>query len=288
MIVEVENLQYAYPESGRPALKGLSFSIAPGEIFGFLGPSGAGKSTTQKILIGLLKGYSGRVQIFDKPLSDWKAGYYERIGVASEVPNLFLKLTALENLVYFGALYGRPVKSPQALLELVGLGEDGGMLVSQYSKGMKNRLNVARSLLHDPELLFLDEPTSGLDPVSARRIKELIRVQQAAGKTVFLTTHNMNVAEELCDRVAFIVDGQIQSIDSPRALKLRDGERKVRVEYLADGHTAQHDFPLEGLGENGEFLSLLRRHSVQTIHTLEATLEDVFIQVTGQTLGGEH
>jgi fluoroquinolone transport system ATP-binding protein len=149
---------------------------------------------------------------------------------------------------------------------------------------MKNRLNIARALLHDPEVLFMDEPTTGLDPVNARRIKDLIRVQQSAGKTVFLTTHNMSVADELCDRVAFIVDGEIRLIDSPRALKLQYGQALVRVEYGLDGTTETRDFPLSGLGENAEFLALLRENHVQTIHTLEATLEEIFIQVTGRSL----
>ena len=167
---------------------------------------------------------------------------------------------------------------------MVGLGEDGKMPVGQYSKGMKNRLNVARSLLHDPELLFMDEPTSGLDPVNARRILEIIQSQKEAGKTVFLTTHNMVVADELCDRVAFIVSGKISLIDAPRELKLRNGKHKVRVEYQQDGRMEWQDFPLESLGENEAFLDVLRSKPVQTIHTQEATLEEIFIRVTGHGL----
>jgi fluoroquinolone transport system ATP-binding protein len=158
------------------------------------------------------------------------------------------------------------------------------MPVSQYSKGMKNRLSVARALLHNPELLFLDEPTAGLDPVNARRIKDLIKVQQAAGKTVFLTTHDMAIADELCDRVALIVDGRIQVIDSPRDLKLRYGQAHVRVDYRVADRIEQLQFPLPGLGDNLEFLNLLRTREVQTIHSLEASLEDVFIRITGHRL----
>ncbi len=283
-MIAVNNLSYTYPKTSKPAVTGLSFEIQPGEIFGFLGPSGAGKSTTQKILIGLYKDYQGKVAVFDRDLSRWSADYYERIGVSFELPNHFLKLTALENLKYFGALYNRKKCDPQALLEMVGLGEDGNLLVSQYSKGMKGRLNVARALLNDPELLFLDEPTSGLDPVNARMIKELIRSQKEAGKTVFLTTHNMTVAEELCDRVAFILDGRIALIDTPRELKLRYGERKVRVEYGLNSHTEAREFPLEALGSNEQFFDLLRQYPIETIHTQEASLEDIFIRVTGRSL----
>lgn len=283
-MIEVHNLTYTYPKTARPAIQGLSFHIEQGELFGFLGPSGAGKSTTQKILIGLLENYTGTVSVLGRDLGAWKSDYYERIGVSFEFPNHFLKLTALENLTYFSQLYSGETRSPQALLELVGLADDGHMPVSQYSKGMKNRLSVARALLHNPELLFLDEPTAGLDPVNARRIRELIKAQKQAGKTIFLTTHDMTVADELCDWVAFIVDGQIRLIDRPRELKLRYGQARVRVEYHGLNGIASREFPLAGLGDNHGFLGLLRDHQVQTLHTLEATLEEVFIQVTGREL----
>ncbi len=283
-MIQVNDLYFTYAKSTEPAIKGLHFNIERGEIFGFLGPSGAGKSTTQKILIGLLRGYAGNITVFDKPLAQWGADYYERVGVSFELPNHYLKLTALENLTYFGALYGGAKQSPQELLALVGLEENGAVPVGQYSKGMKNRLNVVRALLHDPELLFFDEPTSGLDPVNARKIKELILAQKATGKTVFLTTHNMAVADELCDRVAFIVDGEIRLIDTPRELKLHYGERRVRVEYGVNGNRAHRDFALETLGQDTAFLEVLRAGTVQTIHTQEATLEDIFIRVTGRAL----
>jgi fluoroquinolone transport system ATP-binding protein len=284
-MITVENLQYTYMGTAVPAVKNLNFTIQKGEIFGFLGPSGAGKSTTQKILIRLLTGYQGKASVFGKDLDRWNSSYYERIGVSFELPNHFLKLTAVENLTYFGSLYGKSTRSPQELLELVGLGEDGGLLVSQFSKGMKNRLTVARALLHDPELLFLDEPTAGLDPMNARRIKQLIKTQQEAGKTVFLTTHDMTIAEALCDRVAFIVDGEIKLIDTPRQLKLQHGKPTVRVEYLANGsgRSAAQEFALADLGQNG-FVNLVQQHPVQTIHSQEASLDDIFIQVTGRSL----
>ena len=167
---------------------------------------------------------------------------------------------------------------------MVGLENDGDMPVAQFSKGMKNRLSVARALLHSPKLLFLDEPTAGLDPVNARRIKNIIRQQQAAGKTIFLTTHDMNVATDLCDRVAFIVDGEIKLIDSPEKLRLQYGKPQVRVSFQQNGHVAQKVFNLAGLAENGRFQQLLRQESIQTMHTQEATLEDIFIEVTGREL----
>jgi len=283
-MIRVDKLTFTYDKAGKPAVERLDFSIECGEIFGFLGPSGAGKSTTQKVLIGLLKDYQGTITVLGRDLGQWKSDYYERIGVSFESPNHYLKLTGLENLTYFSSLYqGNPLP-PQTLLDMVGLSGDGGMLVSQYSKGMKNRLSVARSLLHNPELIFMDEPTVGLDPVNARRIKELIKAQKASGKTVFLTTHDMTVADELCDRIAFIVHGRIALIDTPRELKLRSGQRKVRVEYQTMNGTEGRAFPLKGLGDNTDFLHLVRTHDIQTIHSQEATLEDIFIQVTGLKL----
>ena len=283
-MIHVHDLSYTYIGTTTPAISGLEFAIQPGEIFGFLGPSGAGKSTTQKILIRLLQDFQGNVEILGKDLSQWGYEYYERIGVSFELPNHYSKLTGAENLKYFGSLYQTETISPAKLLETVGLENDGEMLVSQYSKGMKNRLNVARSMLHNPELLFLDEPTAGLDPMNGRRIKDLIKSQQDAGKTIFLTTHDMTVADELCDRVAFIVDGKISLIDSPKELKLRYGRPVVKVEYQANGQNDEQEFALAGLGENAQFSQLLRDNRIRTIHTQEATLETIFIQVTGRSL----
>ena len=283
-MLTIDTLTYIYKAGLSPAVNNLSFQVKPGEIFGFLGPSGAGKSTTQKILIGLLKDFSGSVSVLGRDISTWGSELYERIGVAFEVPNLYLKLSGLENLHYFGALYEGAKRDPQELLTLVNLSADGHMLTSQYSKGMRHRLNIARSLLHNPELLFMDEPTAGLDPVNARRIKDLLLEQRAAGKTVFLTTHDMAIADELCDRVAFIVDGQIALIDSPRALKLKYGTPNLRVEYVLDDRTATQEFKMKGLGDQAQFLSLLRSGTVQTMHTTEATLESIFIEVTGRGL----
>jgi fluoroquinolone transport system ATP-binding protein len=285
-MIEVNELSFRYAGASGPAVAGLEFGVARGEVFGFLGPSGAGKSTTQKLLIGLLRGYAGRAQVLGRDLAGWGPDYYEHIGVSFELPNHFLKLTARENLRYFGALYRRPSREPLELLELLDLAADADTPVGQFSKGMKSRLTLARALIHDPELLFLDEPTSGLDPVNALRVRDLIRAQRAAGKTIFLSTHNMTVADELCDRVAFIVDGRVALIDTPRALKLRHGHPTVRVEHAdAAGAHVHTDFPLAGLADDTGFLTLLRTGAVQTIHTREATLEDIFIRVTGHGLG---
>jgi len=283
-MIEVESLTYTYRGMSQPAISQISFDIAPGEIFGFLGPSGAGKSTTQKILIGLLRNYSGRASVLGGEVRHLKPSFYESIGVSFEFPNHFLKLTARENLNYFGRLYSAPTRSAQELLEFVDLAQDGDLPVSQFSKGMKNRLSVARALLNNAELLFLDEPTAGLDPINARRIRDLIQVQAEAGKTIFLTTHDMSVADALCHRVAFINEGEIRLVDRPANLKLQYGKPAVRVEFELNGELASRDFPLRGLADNKDFASVLRELPIRTIHSQEATLEEVFIQVTGRKL----
>jgi fluoroquinolone transport system ATP-binding protein len=283
-MIRVANLSFTYAGRQETAVRQLDFHVAKGEIFGFLGPSGAGKSTTQKILNGLLRGYEGEVTVMERPLTEWGSDYYEHIGVSFELPNHYLKLTAVENLTYYSALYQAKTISPQALLTMVALENDGDLLVGQFTKWMKNRHRVARALLHSPQLLFLDEPTAGLDPVNARRIKEIIGQQRAAGKTIFLTTHDMNVANELCDRVAFIVDGEIKLIDAPDKLRLQYGKRQVQVAFQQNGHVEQEMFELAGLAANGRFQQLLCDESIQTMHTQEATLEDIFIEVTGRGL----
>lgn len=283
-MLNVSNLEFAYPKSDRKAVSGVSFRINRGEVFGFLGPNGAGKSTTQKVIIGLLRGYSGNVELLGKNLSDWKSDLYNHIGVCFELPNHYNKLTALENLELFSSFYKGKTADPMDLLEMVDLGKDAKVRVASFSKGMKTKLNFARSLLNDPNILFLDEPTSGLDPVSARNVKNIILQKKKEGKAIFLTTHNMTDADELCDRVGFMVDGKLSLVDSPKDLKIRNGKKLVRVEYLENGGTGRAEFELEDLGANKRFLKVISGGKVQTIHSQEATLEDVFIKATGRQL----
>ena len=283
-MIQVRNLRYTYSGADQSALRGLDFSVEGGEVFGFLGPSGAGKSTTQKVLIGLLDDYTGEAKLFDREVREWGAELYERIGVSAETPNLYRKLTGRENLELFASLHGDTVRNPVGLFERVGMIDAVDRRVGAYSKGMQMRLNFIRALIHNPELVFLDEPTAGIDPGNARSVKAVIEELRQDGKTIFLTTHDMTVADHLCDRVGFIVDGQLAVIDAPRELKLEYGEPIVRVEYRSDGALADEAFPLTDIGDNETFGELLRSGQVETIHTAEATLEDVFIEVTGKRL----
>ncbi|MBC7767655.1 MAG: ABC transporter ATP-binding protein [Phycisphaerales bacterium] len=282
-MISVDGLTFAYG-STPPAVHDLSFSIPAGEIFGFLGPSGAGKSTTQKILMRLLKGYRGRVTVMKRPLDEWREDYFEKIGVCFELPSNYRKLSALENLQFFSQFFSGPTVAPQTLLDRVGLGGDAHKRVEKFSKGMQIRLNLARALLNQPAILFLDEPTAGLDPANARNVRDIILEQRNRGATVFLTTHDMTVANELCDRVGFLVDGRLAAVGAPEALRLQHGRRALSVRYTADGASQVEEFPLDGLGENQPFQELIRTRHIETLHTQEPSLENVFIKVTGKGL----
>lgn len=284
-VISVRGLTFTYPGASEPALRGVDFAVDRGEIFGFLGPSGAGKSTTQKLLIGLLRGHGGRTEVWGRDPLDWGHGYYERIGVSFELPNHYQKLSGLENLRFFASLYGGATADPMRLLTALGLADSAHTRVGKYSKGMQMRLTFARALINDPELLFLDEPTSGLDPVNARKVKNMVLDLKSRGRTVFLTTHDMATANELCDRVAFVVDGRIVALDTPAELKIARSQRLVRVEYRGEnGRLDTADFPMDGLADDPAFHTVLRDHHVETIHSKEATLDDVFVETTGRRL----
>jgi len=282
--IDAENIEFTYPKSKTKAVSGVSFEIKKGEIFGFLGPNGAGKTTTQKILIGLLKNYNGNVNLLGRDLKSWKTDIYNRIGVGFELPNHYQKLTALENLQFFASFYRGKKMDPMELLKMVELEKDADQRVGTFSKGMKSKLNFARSLINDPEVLFLDEPTTGLDPVSSRLIKNIILQKKKEGKAIFLTTHNMTDADELCDRVGFIVEGKLVLVESPKELKIKHGKKIVKVEYLKNDELISQEFNLKNIADNSNFITLLRSGNVQTIHTAEATLEDIFIKATGRKL----
>lgn len=280
-IIAVRNLSYRYKGQARPAVDGVSFTVRRGEIFGLLGPSGAGKSTTQKVLTRQQRSFTGEVDIFGKPLAEWGQDYFERIGVGFELPNHYLKFTARENLSFFASLYSRPSRDPRELMALVGLDDYADKKVETFSKGMRMRLNFVRAIQHDPELIFLDEPTAGLDPTNAGIVKGLVADLARAGKTIVLTTHNMNDVDQLCDRISFMVDGRFAALDRPQALKAAHGRRMVAV-TREDGPT--EEFALDGLGANDRFLALLRTGQVERIHSQEASLDKVFADVTGHRL----
>ncbi len=276
----VKDLKFTYPKNDSPTIKGISFEIKKGEIFGFLGPSGAGKSTTQKILIKLLDRFEGAIYYDGKSLQELDQSFFENIGVSFEMPIHFSKLTAMENIEFFKKLYKKNI-DVESLMKKVGLWDDRNKLVSEYSKGMKIRLNFVRAMLNDPEMLFLDEPTNGLDPANAMILKNLIKTFKQNGGTVFITSHIMADIDQMCDRVAFIVNGEIKEIDSPRNLKIKYGQRSIKIEYKENGQTLSETFTMDQIGQNTEFVKLIQTKDIETIHSGETTLEEIFIQVTG-------
>lgn len=281
MDITVEGLTFRY--TGKPFIQNMCFQVKEGEIFGFLGPSGAGKSTLQKILTGLLPNYTGTARLGPMECREHPGGFYEKIGVDFEYPTLYEKLTARQNLQFFGSLYQKREQPIDLLLEEVGLAKAADQKVSTFSKGMRSRLSFIKALLHDPEVLFLDEPTSGLDPANSRIMKDMILAEKAKGKTILLTTHNMADAGELCDRVAFIVEGAIAALDSPHALIMGKGAATVTYTYQA-GTEKRATSPLSSLWEDALFLELLRKGQVTSIHTSEPDLSSIFLEVTGRQL----
>ncbi|WP_406241811.1 ABC transporter ATP-binding protein [Tissierella carlieri] len=283
-MIAVENVFAKYPGTSVNIIKDVSFEVGEGEIFGFLGPSGAGKSTLQKILTGVLPNYQGSVKVLGSEVKNHSSDFYEEIGVDFEFPNFYNKFTAMENLNYFSSLYKKQSLDPIPLLERMGLLSDANKKVGGYSKGMKMRLGFIRCLLHNPKLLFLDEPTSGLDPANARILKDIVLEQKQQGKTIILTTHNMHDAEELCDRVAFIVDGAIKALDSPQTLRKSKENTSVEFSYIKNGIDKNKNVLLSELYNDMDFMYALKSSNITKIHSKEQSLEDVFIELTGRCL----
>ncbi len=283
-MIKVENLFHSYLKNDVYAVNDISFNVKNGEIFGFLGPSGAGKSTTQNILTGLLPLQKGNVVVDGYDLSKENKKRFNNIGVSFEQSNVYSKLTALENLSFYAKLFDVPCRDPKELIEMVGLEGNEKKKAGEFSKGMKHRLTFARSLINNPKIWFLDEPTTGLDPQIASKIKQIIKGENAKGTTCFLTTHNMYIADELCDRVAFIVDGKISVIDSPKNLKLKHGQKIIEVEYLENGQPLIKKLKPEIDKEKEILKNIIDNKEILTLHSKEATLEEIFIELTGRKL----
>ena len=281
-MILVKDCEFSYDK--KPFISDVNFEVKKGEIFGFLGPSGAGKSTLQKILIGLLKNYKGSVQVLGKEVRVQKDDYYEHIGIDFEFPSFYEKLSAAENLKFFSSLYKNTPRNIDSLLEQIGLLRDKDKKVASYSKGMKSRLNFVKALIHNPEILFLDEPTSGLDPSNSRIMKNMILEEKNAGKSIIITTHNMQDAAELCDRVAFIVDGHVKALDTPHNLIMKKGAGVISYSYLEDGKEIKAECPVTESGKDAKLQKLIAEGKILTIHSMEPDLGDIFMEVTGRGL----
>nr|WP_208459533.1 ABC transporter ATP-binding protein [Clostridium botulinum] len=263
------------------ALKNLTFSIEEGEIFGFLGPSGAGKTTTIKLLTSQLIPTSGEIKIFGKNVYSNKREIVKNIGILSDTSGMYERLSVLDNLMLFANINDVRKENILEILDRIGMKETAKKEVKKLSKGMKQRLMIARAVLHKPKLVFLDEPTSSLDPGTTLEIHKLLRKLNDEGTTIFLTTHNMFEADKLCDRVAFLNDGEIVDIGDPQALKLKytnddikiilkDGSKEIMVKNNPEGA-----LKIKGWIEKGQLIA---------IHSMEPSLEKIFLDLTGREL----
>lgn len=283
--IVADQLTYAY-EKVR-AVDHINFEVAEGEILSFLGPNGAGKTTTVKMLTGQLRPQEGKAMLLGMDVVKETERVQARIGVCFEITNLYEQMSAEENLHLFASLFGVRDYDAGAALKRIGLDGRGKDRVETYSKGMKQRLMVARSLINTPSILFLDEPTEGLDPVSSETIRSVILEERARGATVFLTTHDMVEADKLSDRVAFIDGGEIVALDTPHNLKQQYGKRALRAQIMdADGSLVNREIFLDQPNTAESVKELFAGEQVVTIHSEEATLEDIFIQITGRGLVG--
>ncbi len=285
-MIQVEGLVFTYPGKNESTIKGLQFTVQSGEIFGFLGPSGAGKTTAQKLLFGLLKNYEGSIRFDGKDLRKYGRELYNSLGIALELPRFYPALSAWENLEYYRLFYPGYTKRAEDLMKRLGLWKDRKRKLSEYSKGMKMRLNLIRALQHDPAYLFLDEPTAGLDPIHAAIVKQILFEEAKKGKTIFLTTHNMSLAQDLCQRVGFLVDGELVEIANPDELRLRHRTSRVMVQYrISDaGSLESQEFSLQGLGTNVQFQQIIADDRLERICSIEPDLEEIFLETTGRKL----
>lgn len=259
----------------KTALNQIQFNVEKGEIFGFLGPSGAGKTTLINILTGQLKADEGTTQLLGKDTKDLTPEDLAHIGLVGDSSGYYEKLSLEKNLIVYAKIYGLPNSRVDEVLEQVGLLESKKTIAEKLSTGMRQRMFLARALLNRPELLFLDEPTSGLDPMTSKKIHHLLEELKAAGTTIFLTTHDMVEATELCDRISLLNQGDLVEIGTPRdIIQKYNKEKRVKVTFI--DHSEQV-MAFEDLKDQD-------MRQVELIHSMEPTLEDIFIQLTGEKL----
>jgi len=289
LMIEAHNLRRVFGK--KEAVAGISFEVRRGEIFGFLGPNGAGKTTTIRLLTGQIDPSAGDALVAGCDIVRERQQLKEQIGVVFEEQNLYERLSARDNLEFSCGLYGIARSRVDEVLELVGLRDRSKETVQSFSNGMRQRLMIARALLHRPQMLFLDEPGRGLDPIAAGSIRRSIRQLSQEGMTVLLTTHLMEEADQLCQRVAFVADGHIVALDTPRALKLAHGKRTLTV-TLADPEVEQNGrqsledatLSMDDPADQARLLQWMQQGWIRAIHSAEGSLEDVFLQVAGVQL----
>ena len=257
------------------ALEEISFEVKKGEIFGFLGPSGSGKTTMIKILTGQLNADSGQTELLGKVSEKLTPADLELIGLVSDTSGFYEKLSLYKNLQAYAKLYGKPNARVDEVLKQVDLYDSKNLAAEKLSTGMKQRMFLARALINKPQVLFLDEPTSGLDPTTSKKIHELLLELKEAGTTIFLTTHDMNEATLLCDRLSLLNRGHLIEYGTPASIIQKyNHEKKVQLTFADETHT---QITFEELGQTD-------LAQVVAIHSCEPTLEEIFIQLTGEKL----
>ena len=265
---------------GHRILNGIGIKIEKGEIFGLLGPSGAGKTTLIKILTGQLTQTEGEAELLGTDTRRLTDREYSRIGMMLDNTGLYERLNCYDNLLLFARIYGLSGDKPQEALKMVGLWEAKGQTVQKLSKGMKQRLVLARAMMNDPDILFLDEPTSGLDPANAREIHRLIQKQREKGTTVFLTTHNMEEAEKLCDNIALLCEGSIVEYGNPGEICKRYNHQNKICLSLKNGEQILLENDSNGAWQ---IYNCLKEGLVEAIHSTEPNLQTVFMELTGRS-----
>lgn len=278
-MIDVQHLVKHYGDVR--AVDDISFTVHSGEVFGLLGHNGAGKTTTLRMLTGRTLPTAGRASIGGFDVVTQLEQVKPLINLVFEDQNLYERLSGYDNLKFFADLYGAPGSRVDELLQRFSLTEASKRKLKTYSSGMKQRLLIARALINSPSVLLLDEPTRGLDPASARQMRDIIRDLAESGVSVLLCTHYMEEADELCDRVAFLANGRIVALDTPRELKLRYGEPTARV-LLRD--RSEHDVSLSSSEDAARVGQWIERGDILTMHSNEGTLEDVFIALAGRPL----
>ncbi|MCQ2082388.1 MAG: ABC transporter ATP-binding protein [Lachnospiraceae bacterium] len=281
-MIKCKNVAKSFDD--KAVLKGISFDITEGQIFGLLGPSGAGKTTLIKILTGQLSFDGGEVITLDKEIEKLTGEDKRKIGIMMDQFGVYERLSCSDNLKIYADIYGIQYSKIKEILQYVGLGGAEKRSASKLSKGMEARLRLARVFMHSPKLIFLDEPTSGLDPKSMQAIHKLILDKKKDGCTIFLTTHNMEEAAKLCDKVALLNEGEIVEIGKPSDICLKYNYKKKIILRLTSGEEMElsHDAT-----SAKKIYELMQENTVEAIHSSEPNLETVFLEITGRKLQEE-
>lgn len=281
-MIKCKNVAKSFDD--KAVLKGISFDITEGQIFGLLGPSGAGKTTLIKILTGQLSFDGGEVITLDKEIEKLTGEDKRKIGIMMDQFGVYERLSCSDNLKIYADIYGIQYSKIKEILQYVGLGGAEKRSASKLSKGMEARLRLARVFMHSPKLIFLDEPTSGLDPKSMQAIHKLILDKKKDGCTIFLTTHNMEEAAKLCDKVALLNEGEIVEIGKPSDVCLKYNHKKKIILRLTSGEEMElfHDAT-----SAKKIYELMQENTIEAIHSSEPNLEIVFLEITGRKLQEE-